>query len=104
MTQTALAEKARVGSGSQSGRVELAQPRVTALGSYEIEPIQVHHIGPRRDEGHVGCCDNSLGKQAHHTGHPVMRSYEPGEDLGCCYPDDQFLETRRHDREAARAP
>jgi uncharacterized UBP type Zn finger protein len=46
--------------------------------------------------GHVGCCDNSPSrhatKHAHRTHHPVIRSYEPGEDWGYCYPDDQFLE------------
>lgn len=34
--------------------------------------------------GHVGCCDDSLGKHAtahwHETGHAVMQSFEPGED------------------------
>ena len=34
--------------------------------------------------GHVGCCDSSPGQHAsaHHatTGHPVMQSFEPGED------------------------
>ncbi|MGI3223386.1 UBP-type zinc finger domain-containing protein [Streptomyces sp. GTA36] len=33
--------------------------------------------------GHVGCCDDSPGKHAtaHHrtTGHPIIRSFEPGE-------------------------
>ncbi|MGC4998311.1 UBP-type zinc finger domain-containing protein [Streptomyces sp. DT195] len=33
--------------------------------------------------GHIGCCDDSLGKHAtaHYraTGHPVLRSFEPGE-------------------------
>ena len=47
--------------------------------------------------GHVGCCDNSphkhATKHAHHTKHPVIRSFEPGEDWGYCYPDDAFLET-----------
>jgi len=46
--------------------------------------------------GHVGCCDNSPNKHAtkhaHRTTHPVIRSYEPGEDWGYCYPDDQFIE------------
>ncbi len=46
--------------------------------------------------GHVGCCDNSPGKHAtKHFGttqHPVIRSYEPGEDWGWCYPDRLFLE------------
>lgn len=34
--------------------------------------------------GHVGCCDSSPGQHATghftQTGHPVMQSYEPGED------------------------
>jgi uncharacterized UBP type Zn finger protein len=46
--------------------------------------------------GHVGCCDNSPGKHAtkhfHGSAHPVIRSYEPGEDWGYCYPDELFLE------------
>jgi uncharacterized UBP type Zn finger protein len=46
--------------------------------------------------GHVGCCDNSPNKHAtkhyHHSKHPVIRSYEPGEDWGYCYPHDAFLE------------
>lgn len=44
--------------------------------------------------GHVGCCDNSPGrhatKHARHTNHPVIRSYEPGEPWGYCYPDEAF--------------
>jgi uncharacterized UBP type Zn finger protein len=42
--------------------------------------------------GHIGCCDNSIGKHAtaHHqgTGHPIIRSVEPGEDWSWCYPDE----------------
>ena len=34
--------------------------------------------------GHVGCCDSSPGQHARAhagaTGHPVVRSFEPGED------------------------
>ncbi len=46
--------------------------------------------------GHVGCCDESKNKHAtkhfHTTGHPVIKSYEPGEDWGYCYEDDLFFE------------
>jgi uncharacterized UBP type Zn finger protein len=39
--------------------------------------------------GHVGCCDSSPHKHAtahfHQTGHPLMRSVEPGEDWRWCY-------------------
>jgi hypothetical protein len=34
--------------------------------------------------GHIGCCDSSPSQHATHhfeeTGHPVMASFEPGED------------------------
>ncbi|HMI71926.1 MAG TPA: UBP-type zinc finger domain-containing protein [Solirubrobacteraceae bacterium] len=42
--------------------------------------------------GEVGCCDNSPNKHAtkhfHATGHPIIRSIEPGEDWYWCYVDD----------------
>ena len=42
--------------------------------------------------GHVGCCDSSTEKHAtaHYaeTGHPVMRSFEPGEAWRWCYVDE----------------
>ncbi|MER6347689.1 UBP-type zinc finger domain-containing protein [Streptomyces sp. NPDC001595] len=48
--------------------------------------------------GHVGCCDSSRGGHAtaHHasTGHPVMRSVEPGEDWAWCYVDEVYLRPR----------
>jgi uncharacterized UBP type Zn finger protein len=46
--------------------------------------------------GHVGCCDDSPNKHAskhhRHTKHPVIRSFEPGEEWGYCFPDDAFAE------------
>lgn len=42
------------------------------------------HLRRCAECGHVGCCDSSPGKHAteHATeaGHPVIQSYEPGED------------------------
>jgi uncharacterized UBP type Zn finger protein len=42
--------------------------------------------------GHVGCCDNSPNRHAtahfRSTGHPIIQSYEPGEDWWYCYEDD----------------
>jgi len=39
--------------------------------------------------GNVGCCDSSVGNHATkhfgRTGHPVMRSFEPGEAWRWCY-------------------
>jgi Na+/H+ antiporter len=44
--------------------------------------------------GHVACCDSSTGRHAdrHYaeTGHPVMRSVEPGEAWRWCYIDTQL--------------
>jgi len=44
--------------------------------------------------GHVACCDSSPRRHAtaHHTetGHPVMRSVEPGEAWRWCFLDDQL--------------
>lgn len=41
--------------------------------------------------GHVGCCDSSKNKHAtkhfHSTKHPVVQSFEPGEDWKWCYVD-----------------
>ena len=42
--------------------------------------------------GHVGCCDSSPNRHATahwqaHREHPVIRSYEPGEDWWWCYED-----------------
>ena len=41
--------------------------------------------------GTVGCCDSSVGRHAdrhfQETGHPTMRSAEPGEAWRWCYPD-----------------
>ena len=45
--------------------------------------------------GHVGCCDSSRNKHAtahfHATGHPVVRSFEPGEHWGWCYADEVMV-------------
>jgi CPA1 family monovalent cation:H+ antiporter len=42
--------------------------------------------------GNVACCDSSPGTHAYKhfqlSGHPVMRSVEPGEDWRWCYPDE----------------
>ena len=46
--------------------------------------------------GHVGCCDSSPGRHAtrHFTrrGHPIVRSYEPGEGWFWCYVDQVVFE------------
>ena len=43
--------------------------------------------------GHIGCCDNSPKANTRRpttgeTGHPIIRSAEPGEDWSWCYVDE----------------
>ena len=42
--------------------------------------------------GHVGCCDSSPNKHAtrhyHSSHHPIIKSFQPGEDWGWCYVDE----------------
>ena len=45
--------------------------------------------------GHVGCCDSSPNRHAsahfRTTGHPLVSSFEPGEDWMWCYVDEVGL-------------
>jgi uncharacterized UBP type Zn finger protein len=42
--------------------------------------------------GHVGCCDSSPGRHAsghaQSSGHPLIRSIQPGEDWSWCFVDE----------------
>jgi uncharacterized UBP type Zn finger protein len=46
--------------------------------------------------GHVGCCDDSKNKHARKHAradrHPIVRSFEPGEDWMYCFVDDVMLD------------
>ncbi len=57
-----------------------------------IEGTRWVHLRLCLDCGHVGCCESSVRKHAtlhyEQTGHPVMRSIEPGEAWRWCYVDD----------------
>ncbi len=54
------------------------------------------HLRECLECGHVGCCDSSLHKHAtahfHATHHPIMRSFERGEDWKYCYVDEVMWE------------
>ncbi|MBT2534770.1 Na+/H+ antiporter [Arthrobacter sp. ISL-69] len=57
-----------------------------------LEGTTTVHLRMCLDCGNVGCCDSSPGNHASRhfgsTGHPVMRSIEPGENWRWCYEDD----------------
>jgi len=46
--------------------------------------------------GHIGCCDSSPGRHAtahfHATAHPLIQSFEPGEEWYWCYLDEVAFE------------
>ena len=54
------------------------------------------HLRKCLDCGHIGCCDQSIGKHAtkhaQRTGHAVIRSFEPGEEWRYCYADGEFTD------------
>jgi Zn-finger in ubiquitin-hydrolases and other protein len=54
------------------------------------------HLRRCAECGHVGCCDSSLAKHAtahaETSRHPVIRSFEPGEDWFFDYRTGQFID------------
>lgn len=58
--------------------------------------------------GHVGCCDDSPGQHAtahfHASGHPIIRSIEPGETWSWCYVDETGLRLEQVTGETAIPP
>jgi hypothetical protein len=50
------------------------------------------HLRMCQSCGHIGCCDNSPERHAtahfHASGHPIIRSIEPGEEWSWCYVDE----------------
>jgi len=50
------------------------------------------HLRLCEECGHVGCCDSSPMRHAtahfHAVGHPVIRSFEPGESWRWCFVDE----------------
>jgi|SRR5215218_7024465 len=54
------------------------------------------HLRVCQQCGHVGCCDSSPNRHAtahfRDTDHPIIRSFEPGEEWFWCYPDETGFE------------
>ena len=54
------------------------------------------HLRLCRTCGHVGCCNSSKNKHAQkhfdQTDHPVIQSFESGEDWLWCYIDETYAE------------
>jgi len=73
-------------------------PDMTPSGSGCVECDQTGgwwlHLRRCAECGHIGCCDNSPSQHATHhakeTGHPVIQSFEPGEDWFWDYTKQEF--------------
>ena len=71
----------------------------SGTGCVECEAAQGWWLHLRRCTqcGHIGCCDNSPSQHATHhakeTGHPMIRSFEPGEAWFWSYPEEDFYES-----------
>jgi Zn-finger in ubiquitin-hydrolases and other protein len=54
------------------------------------------HLRRCMECGHIGCCDNSPNRHAtahfHASAHPIIQSFEPGEDWLWCYTDEVGFE------------
>lgn len=54
------------------------------------------HLRRCAECGHIGCCDSSpdqhASKHAAETGHPIVQSFEPGEDWFWNYRTEAFYE------------
>ena len=73
---------------------EVADVRPGSDGCQECQRMGGHwvHLRMCMSCGHVGCCDDSPHRHAtaHFSAdrHPIIQSYEPGEDWWFCYLDD----------------
>jgi uncharacterized UBP type Zn finger protein len=78
--------------------VPVPEPAASAQGCEECLAIGQRWVHLRKclDCGHIGCCDQSIGKHAtkhaDETGHGVIRSFEPEEDWRFCYLDGTYAE------------
>ena len=75
-------------------QVEYLEPEGEVEGCVECLAIGQRwvHLRMCQSCGHIGCCDNSLGKHAtahfKESGHPIIRSVQPGETWSWCYVDE----------------
>ena len=78
--------------------VPVPEPEARTQGCEECLAIGQRWVHLRKclECGHVGCCDDSIGKHAtkhaHATRHHVIRSLEPGEKWRYCYADGAYTE------------
>jgi hypothetical protein len=75
-------------------------PKAKPTGTGCVECTASHgwwlHLRRCAECGHIGCCDTSPSQHASKhqaaTGHPVIASFEPGEDWFYDYRTEEFFE------------
>jgi uncharacterized UBP type Zn finger protein len=84
ITVTACAHVAELGEEPAPGTPE-------GCADCLVEGSRWVHLRMCLSCGHVGCCDSSPRRHAtahfHATTHPVVRSFQPGEDWRWCFVD-----------------
>ncbi|MBO4210140.1 UBP-type zinc finger domain-containing protein [Micromonospora echinofusca] len=77
------------GAGTAAPEVTGYCPQCRAMGSTDWV-----HLRSCLTCGQVGCCDSSPNRHATahfaETGHPVIRSAQPGESWRWCYVDEEI--------------
>ncbi|MDH3308415.1 MAG: UBP-type zinc finger domain-containing protein [Acidimicrobiia bacterium] len=75
--------------------VELTSPVQSECAACVDEGTRTVHLRMCLICGEVACCESSPGRHAQRhseqTGHPLIRSIEPGEQWVWCYPDRAYL-------------
>ncbi len=101
-----------------TGRVQISAKTLNLIARGELDPQGCTHLTDIQDNipssegcgkciqsgdswinlrmcltcGHVGCCDASKNKHAtkhfHETNHPMIVSFQPGEEWMWCYVDE----------------
>jgi uncharacterized UBP type Zn finger protein len=84
-------------SCSHLDQIQAVQPR-TPAGCEECLAMGDTwvHLRECLSCGHVGCCDSSKNRHAtahfRTTTHPLVRSFQPGENWAWCYLDEVMLQ------------
>lgn len=86
------------GSCSHRDRIRDVEPRTEGCEECLESGDGWVHLRMCTTCGHVGCCDSSKNRHArkHYgsTGHPVVRSAQPGETWLWCYADEVYVDER----------
>jgi uncharacterized UBP type Zn finger protein len=82
-------------SEKRNGIDPAAAPSGTGCARCVAEDSWWFHLRRCAECGNVGCCDQSLGKHAtahfQATGHPIIASFEPGEEWFYNYVTESYL-------------